>query len=663
MTFRNYRAISLSVYCLGACYFSASAASEIPPMPSEQFAVIQFTDSALDNLYGQNALDKINQLPGFTLSQSNSQRGLSAAAGNVLINGAAAVSKSESLTNILRQLPSDQIAAIHLYNSGHPFGTANQFNQLVNVITRAPKLSAHWQARSKLTSAYQAYRPSELATQISLPADVWQHQVNMHYQDDRYQSTSLYDERDEVGKTLDNGHEDFFEKLNSRQISLTSQRNLTDTRLALSIKATNDGTQIAQRRNNARQLPWEFDSYLSESEYEMSVNWQHSGQNSQWQFIALHNRNVTDANEVTYQHSATADVYQQHKVQQEQVVQFNFSAPNMHYAPEMGIEISRNQLTAITYYDGGFEQGQVTELRYQPYAAITTELSDQWQLYTRLNTERTMLSSSAQQGSKTYLGFIKPVARLSYDPQSNWDVIFTAQHHVDQLDFDDFVQSQDAEFDRTQSGNLQLRPSQYSELATQFNIRLADTLVMNFNVFHQWQKDIHEYLQLPDGDTMIGNAGHASQFGGSLSATWQTENWLEGSQLSVSYDYARAQYDDPLTGSRPVDGLTPQSAHIEFRQDMQHYSWGLDMYIPEKETNYYVDEIYIEKDQIEVNAFAEYLLFTDLRMHISVTALNTAKYSYVQNFYANNRSGSYLGTRRFDERVDPVVAVSLLGQL
>lgn len=659
-----YSVITLFGLCANTFSSATVAITDAHTTHKQQVAATHYENETLEALYGQNALDKINQLPGFTLTQSNNQRGLSAAGGNVLINGANAASKSESLTDILRQLPSDQIAAIHFYSAGHPFSTASQFNQLVNIITHSPKLGAHWQARSKLTSAYDDYRPSELATQISLPGEHWQHQLNMHYQDDRSQSTSLFQAVDALGRMVEQGHEALFEKRNGRLLSITSQPNLVDSRLTFSAKAILDDFQLTQSRENGSPLSWQLNESEYRAEYEMSMDWQKTSNNdSLFQLVMLHNRKHTDVRSEHFEHSLLAVPYQQHKTQQEQVIQFNTSLPNRTYSPEFGIEISRNQLAATTDSDGDFEHAQVSEIRYQPYAAITTQLTAQWQLYTRLNAEHTVLKSRARKSNQTQLGFIKPLIRLSYDPQSNWDMTITAQHQVDQLDFDDFAQSQDTEFNRTQSGNLSLKPSQYSELGTEFNLRLFETLFLNINVYHQWQKDVHEFIQRPNGDAMIGNAGNAQKMGGALSATWDTATWLSDSQLTLNYDFASARYQDPLTGQRPIDGLIPHDATIEFRQDSQYYSWGIDVYLPFTETNYFVDELYVEEDNVEFSAFMEYQFTHTLRVRTSIATINTAKYSYIQHFYDTDRRGAYTGTLRFDERIDPVVTLSFLGQL
>ncbi|KZN40322.1 TonB-dependent receptor [Pseudoalteromonas luteoviolacea] len=653
------------------CFLTIPAAVSAQSVqgPQQEFAVINYEGTALTQLYGQNALDKIEQIPGFSLSQSTANRGLAAAGGNVLINGAVPASKSESLRQILSQLPKAQIVEIHFYSAGHPFTSASQFTQVVNIITHDNVATTNWQARSKLTSAYQSYRPSELATQISLPTATWQHQINAHYQDERHQSVSTLHAYSAQNLLTEVGREDFFEKLNSRLLSLSSTRNHEHSRLVLSAKTLNEDWQTdfirpyGKTHAELTQL-WQYNESIDTREHELSADWQHqSNQDKQVQFVALHSKKTTDNDSLSRDTGESPDIFKQYKTHQEQVIQFNLNVPSITYKPELGLEISRNQLDATTHTGDEVLISKVSEMRYQPFFAFTHTLNPQWQLYTRINAEHTKLSSGRQNTHRSNLNFIKPLVRLSYEPTSNWDMVLTAQHHVDQLDFNHFVASQNAGFERSQSGNNRLLPSQYSELAAQFNVRPTDKLFMNLKMYQQWQKDIHEIITLDNGKSGLGNAGSATLLGAELALTWDTDAWLSGSQLSVDYQYENAHYRDPLTGTRATTGLTPHSTSIEFRRDMPDHSWGVDIYLPESATYYYQDEVFIERDHIEVNAFAEYQVFASLRVNVKIAALNTAKFTYDQTFYSPQRGEEYDGGMRFDERVDPVITLSLLGTL
>ncbi|MBQ4812686.1 hypothetical protein J8M20_15105 [Pseudoalteromonas luteoviolacea] len=634
-----------------------------------QFAVTHYDGQALDQLYGQNALDKIEQIPGFALSQNTASRGLTAAGGNVLINGAVPASKSESLSQILSQLPEAQITALHFYSAGHPFSGASQYNQVVNVLTHASAITTHWQARSKLTSAYQPYRPSELAVQMTVPMETWQHQINAHYQDDRHQSKSVIASQSAQHITTEVGHEDFFEKLNSRLLSWRSTRQHTHSRFTVAAKTLQADWQTDFYRqygiaDHALNQTWLYNESIDTQEYELSTDWlKQFAKGKQLQLVALHNKKTTNNHALTRDSGEPNDAFKQYKAHQEQVLQFSFNAPHSIWKPEVGIEISHNQLDAMTHNSDNQIVSHVSETRYQPFAAFTYILNPQWQLYTRLNTEHTKLKSTTTYTHRSDLNFLKPLIRLSYESKQDWDFALTAQHQVDQLEFNHFVASQDAGFDRSQSGNSQLQPSQFSELAAQFNARPTDALFINLKLFHQWQKDIHEIITLPNGKAGLGNAGNATLLGATLSATLNTEQWLSGSQLSLDYDYATARYLDPLTGTRATTGLTPHSANLEFRRDMSDYSWGIDINLPESATYYYQDEVFIEHDHTEINAFGEYAVSNSLRIKLSVSALNTARYTYSQTYFDAMRGEKYDGETRFDERVEPVFTLSFTGSL
>ncbi|KZN35989.1 hypothetical protein N480_18535 [Pseudoalteromonas luteoviolacea S2607] len=662
---------------LGVLLYTAAASVSAAPEYTDsqstidppQFAVLNYDGQALEQLYGQNALDKIEQIPGFALVQNTASRGLSAAGGNVLINGAMPASKSESLSQILSQLPAAHITALHFYSTGHPFGSVSQYNQVINVLTHTSSITTNWQAHSKLTSAYQSYRPSELAAQLSVPMDVWQHQINVHYQDDRHQSVSSIASQSAQQVITEVGSEDFFEKLNSRLLSLNSTRQQAANRLILSAKTLQDDWQtdfsrLYDRMHHPLTHTWQYNESIDTVEYEFSADWlKKLAQGKQLQLVALQNKKTTNNLSVTTETGEQNDIFKQYKSHKEQVMQFRFGAPHSLLKPEIGIEISRNQLDAVTQASGSQIASRVSEIRYLPFVAFTYTMNKQWQLYTRLNTEHTKLKSMAASTHRSDLNFVKPLVRLSYESKHNWDFALTARHHVDQLDFQHFVTSQDAGFDRSQSGNHRLQPSKFSELAAQLNTRPTDSLFISLKVFNQWQKDIHEIVTLTNGSAGLGNAGNATLLGSTFSATLNTDNFLSGSQLSLDYEYSTARYHDPLTGTRATTGLTPHSASIEFRRDMPNYSWGVDISLPESATYFYQDEIFVERDHTEINAFGEYSLSNSLRVKVTINALNSAKYTYTQTYFDAKRGDIFDGETRFDEQVQPVVKLSLTGTL
>lgn len=111
--------------------------------------VALYTSDDLLAMQGQTAFDIIEQVAGFQFIDSNNQRGLSNASGNVLINGLPVLNKSQSLETVLSDLPISQIAEMEVYLADHPFSSASQYTQVVNIIRDNSKNRANWQVSAK----------------------------------------------------------------------------------------------------------------------------------------------------------------------------------------------------------------------------------------------------------------------------------------------------------------------------------------------------------------------------------------------------------------------------------------------------------------------------------------------------------------------------------
>lgn len=110
------------------------------------------------------AFDMVQWLPGFTFEETRDMRGLSGAAGNVLIDGQPPTSKNDTLATVLRRIPATQvervdiivgaaagidmrgrsvIANVVLKKSGAPPGSATASMQLFEHGIVAPELQAN----------------------------------------------------------------------------------------------------------------------------------------------------------------------------------------------------------------------------------------------------------------------------------------------------------------------------------------------------------------------------------------------------------------------------------------------------------------------------------------------------------------------------------------
>jgi hypothetical protein len=84
-----------------------------------------------------SALDMVNWLPGFVFEDTRDMRGLEGSTGNVLIDGRPPTSKTDTLTSVLRRIPSDQVERVDLIVGGAPGLNMHGRSVMANVVLKA----------------------------------------------------------------------------------------------------------------------------------------------------------------------------------------------------------------------------------------------------------------------------------------------------------------------------------------------------------------------------------------------------------------------------------------------------------------------------------------------------------------------------------------------
>src|SRR5689334_14775059 len=92
----------------------------------------------------QNALDMVNQTPGFSLNGGADRRGFSGAVGNLLIDGERPVAKSQSVQTILQNIPAAQVLRIEVLRGAAVAGDASGQSGLGNVVRTPNAGSGVW---------------------------------------------------------------------------------------------------------------------------------------------------------------------------------------------------------------------------------------------------------------------------------------------------------------------------------------------------------------------------------------------------------------------------------------------------------------------------------------------------------------------------------------
>ncbi|CAH9063439.1 hypothetical protein PSECIP111951_02903 [Pseudoalteromonas holothuriae] len=623
----------------------------------------RYQSSHFNQFNAQHALDMVTLTPGFVLIEGSTERGLANSSGNVLINGVPAQSKTESLTDLLEKLSAEQVEFIDVYTSNHPFSSVSQHTQAINITTKKNQTTVDIQSSLALRDKQRSQ--AQLQTQLRTPWLGWQHQLSTKVQNSRYRSHYFANEFDQQTALIEQQTEDFIEQLRQFQVDTQSSTQTQHGNLQLSSKLLSERWQTDfehahfEPNNPVAFKQLTTTEWMNFDEYQLGFDWQTTLNNAftiQWLGLSSDNKQVTHIRES----NATQAPFTQSKTRKEHATQLSIQANTWPLEPQFGIEFSYNQQRSKTELDALHIHNRVSETRYQPFSAIHWQVSSDWQLYAKLNIEFSQLTTGQQAQNPLKTHHIKPLVRLSYSA-NNWDLTGQFKQHVEQLDFDLFVATQDISFGRTQLGNNSLKPSRYSELSVQVNYTPNEYLTLNNTLFSQWQRDIHESMLLGNNEEGVANAGSARLYGIDSVIDINTDFILTNSTLTIDYQYRHARYNDPLSGQRAINNLTPHTLNAEFRHNFNTLSWGLEYTAKQHLTEYFVSETVIERDAPNTSLFLEIPLLNKLTLRVEANTVE--KYQYRQQFYQAKRGGAQAGYQITHETVDPELRLTLRSQL
>ncbi|MBQ4850316.1 hypothetical protein [Pseudoalteromonas sp. MMG012] len=617
----------------------------------------------------QNALDIIENVPEFTLVEKPSERGLSNATVNILINGVPSIPEHSSPQAYLKQIPIDQIKRADFYNTNHPYSVASQFSQLINIITH--KNNSQTTLYTEFAQQADRIMLDNIALKIAMPWQGWNHQFSANSQNSRYISTADIYEQTPNNIANHIGGESYKEKDKSHSLSLTSRLENQKNLLQLTINNEKNNyheSTLNLFSTNSKQL---FLENTQKSQLNVGVDWQYKGLGT-WQLHSVASlKNMQDKththatffSSTTHSRPQDSSVFMQTQNWRELAAKVILSQPTHALSPELGIAYSRNELIASTLPSEAqsphYISSDIQEIRYEPYVKLQYALNQNWQVYARINAESAKLTTLGNDSFEFSKVYIKPFVRLSFDNKSTVSISATLKQQVKQLDFEPFIASEESNYDRAFIGNLRLKPMKYDELEMQANY-VPNTLVnINLNTFYQWQRDIHEYTLLSDTEVGIGNAGSAQYFGTDLQITLQADKIVPNSRLEMTHTYRHAIFNDSITGKRAITGLTPQQLNLDFKQDFNALSWGVHYQKSHVYTEYYYDEIYTEKTAPQLSFFTEFNFNTTTNMRFNLAAFGRDKTEFKRQVFALNRANSLLRNHLYYDVAKPKMSLTV----
>ena len=640
----------------------AAYAQETPQAPAVEAASSGSDRVAYDAAFfgqfnPQNALDIVRNTPGFSLDGGDTERrGFSGAVGNLLIDGLRPSAKTQSLDNILSQIPATQVVRVEVLRGAAVSGDASGASVLINIVRTPSAGSGLW----NLGVGHHAgvARPFGDASYTGRRGQFEYGIGGNWFQDYREQpgQRRYYDGVGTLTNTvLTPG------SFQNREANINA--NFAMPLLGGRLSATGQAFWYRFTANHQFQL-LDADGVYLETLYdepvetrprpgfEVGLNYDRDFGPWSLALVGLANRtdfsshelattvNAAGAQTSLFDISTRRDSGESilrgslaRAISPTQRLEFNLEGAIN--TLDASLDISEDTGSGPVALDIPNANVTVEEKRAEASIVHTWRPDPLWSVETRLAREQSTLTFTGDQNQTVDLSFWKPSLQVTRSFGENNQARVRLYRDVGQLDFDDFVSATEVTNDLIAGGNPDLEPetSYRAELGVDF--RFSGGAALSLTYTRGWLEDVADFVYLIDdrgtpgtGDDIPfdapGNIGDADTNQLDASLTLPLNNVLQGLRFTASGYLWQGEVIDPVTGrSRTLSERQESQLDFEIRQDLpaQHLAWSITLTKPGEIQFYRFNEIDTSEEGPWVDGYIETSALPH-GMRLRLTAVN-----------------------------------------
>lgn len=602
------RAAAIGVALVGAPAF-AQADLPTTPEPTQttgnSAVTATYTPDYFARFAPRTALDMVNQIPDFALSETSDNRGLGQASQNVLVNGERVSGKTNDARTTLQQISATSVERIEIVD-GATLGIPGLTGRVANVVahSRAMHVQFHWD------SQYRRHVPDQLTVGgISMSGRIGASDITLSLSNDdglRRGGRGPETVRDGNGLiTLTRLEHDVFRKDQPRLTGTLSRRwsdgsilnfNLSGERLIFSgrfdaLATPADGSVQSRELFVDRQREWRVEGG---GDYQFGIG------SGKLKLILLQSfgRNPTTGTftELSFAPGAvrTGDRFSQSADSGESVLraEYSWSAGGADW--QVAAEGAYNFLDVTSDFanlqpDGSFlsvplpgGNSFVDEWRGE------SQITRSWQLAPRLAAQLSVGAevSKIRQTSAGGLSrqFIRPkgLASLTWTPNSSTTVNASLERQVGQLSFYDFAAAVDVQNGTANAGNVNLVPEQTWHLKAEVTQSLGTLGSVTIGGYSDWVTDIVDRIPISATQESVGNLPSARRMAVTFSGSLLFDRLgMRGLRMNFNGEFIRSRVTDPITGlRRRISNDGYRSWLVELRHDIPRsdIAWGAEIF-------------------------------------------------------------------------------------
>ncbi|MDQ3287579.1 MAG: TonB-dependent receptor plug domain-containing protein [Pseudomonadota bacterium] len=674
-------ALSMALLSLPAIAAGQASAPGEPVTGTKTYAPEDFARYA-----PRNALDMLEQVPGFRIREALQERGLGQATGNVLINGQRLSGKSDDVISQLSRIPAGNVTRIEI-RDGATLDIPGLSGQVANVIAKAGGISGRWEWRPEFRRDFTD--PLLTSGEISMSAGRGAFDYSLGLSNGASHSGaggetvvlnadgSFRERRDDVWTAEYNAP-----RL-SASLGYEGPSAIANLNVAYGLvdyvfeeEGFRSGPGLPDR---VRAVDFEESGY----NYEVAGDYEFALGSGRLKLIGLESFEHEPIFEQVVTRPldgsapATGSRFEQDSEERERIARTEYRWKHGATDWQVSAEAAFNSLDNVSHLFVLDESGN-----YQPIplpGSTATVEEDRYEVmgtYGRPVTPRTTVQV-ALGGEYSRLGqvgglqrsFVRPkgLFSLAWKPSAALDLTMKLQRRVGQLDFGDFLATVNLRDDRENAANPDLVPQQSWELDLEAIRHLGNYGNTTLRLYGRRIDDIVDTVPIGQTGESPGNLDQATVYGFEWKGTFMLDpiGW-KGVKIDTRVQMQESEVRDPLTGEkRPISNSLQEFFELGLRHDIPGTSlaYGGNLEYVFSARDYRLTEVGRRwEGPIWGSLFVEHKDVKGLTLRFTAANLLGATSMWDRTVFEDRRTGPVAYFERRDRTIGPIFAFSVSGK-
>jgi len=668
----------------------APAPAAPAPAPAAASAARTYTPADFARFAPRNALDMLQNVPGFAIDQGDTdRRGLGQATGNVLINGERFSGKSTDILTELRRISASNVARIEIVD-GATLNISGLAGQVANVITVSRGLSGNFVYRPQIRARRTPLRYTN--GEVSVNGSIGRTQYTLSLRNDSFRNGNAGPElvTTPAGVLLDTRDEVLSVNGDQPRLTATIRRNFASGAI-LNINAAGGilhqdveevslrhGAGQPDRNRNLKERTRQYD-------YELGGDYEFGLGGGRLKLIGLRHFTHTPFRQTLIQTFADATPTLGQRFTQvgdttETIARGEYRWHGGGADWQVSLEGALNRLDVDNGLFNLDPSGTFVEIPFPNSAATVEErraesmltygrpLAPHLTLQASLGGEYSQLSQNGAGGLTRTFYRPKGFVNLAWQPRPGLDVSARIERVVGQLNFFDFVASGNVSAGTQNAGNVNLVPPQSWNAQIQVARNLGRWGNATARLYGRLISDIVDVIPVNGGQSPGNLPGTASVYGIQWTSTFNLDPiGIPGAKLDLNLQVQKTRLTDPLTHRRrPINENMTSQIDIVFRHDIPHtqIAYGAEFFRFRQSPLLRLDERWHFVDHPgSLGAYVEHKDVFGLTVRASVDNLLGTNESFGRTFYDGLRTNGVRFTENRDRFYGPIFTLTISGTI